>query len=348
MGTRIAAAAAALALVGAAAPAGALSEVAVVPVGPEPALVAVNPLTNRVYVAATGSKSGPGAPGDVVSIIDADLTPPAVVATVPVGVYPYGIDVNPLTNKVYVSNFGSGTVSVIDDAASPPTVKTIPGVVPGASGVAVNPITNLVYVVSKATGSLAVISGITDTILTTFPVTLPSKSPILVEVNPLLNRVYVPEWTGGVLHVLDGLTGAHLAAVGFPPFAFGSPLGGVAIHPRTQDVYVTNEKGGIYRVDGLTHALEAMAPVGVPPSKPFGTWGVEVNALKEHVYVAQFETNAVHVIDATTLAPLGVIFTGPTGTGPTSGPHFTALNPLDGKLYVTNELAGTVSVVTDP
>lgn len=328
------------------APARALTVAASVAVAPKPELIAVNPIKNFVYVASYGA-AGPG--GDLVTVLDASGPVPIAVGSIPVGVDPYGIDANPLTNKIYVANFGSGSVSVIDESIAPPSVKTIPGI-PKAAGVAVNVVTNRVYVVSAATGSLHVIDGLTDSVAAVVPVTTASKAPLLVEVNPVLNRIYVPEWLGGALHVLDGFTNTVVASIPLPPFAYGSVLGGVAIHPVTQDVYVTNEKGGVYLVNGLTHALKAMAPVGLPGALPFGTWGIEVNALKGHAYIAQFHTNTVHIVDAMTLAPLGFVATGPIPTppAPTSGPHFTALNPLDGKLYVTNELAGTVSVVTDP
>ena len=323
----------------------ALTVLSATAVGPKPALITVNPLTKKAFVAAPGA-TGPGSPGDVVTVLDTAVSPPAVTASIPVGVDPYGIDVNIVTNKVYVANVGSGTVSVINGLTSAVTATILS--IPGAAGVAVNPVTNRVYVMSTI-GAIFVINGVTDTLLgPPMPVIPPGKTAFLVEVNPVLNRVFVPEWIGGVLHVLDGLTLAHIAAVPLPPFGFGPTLGGVAVHPLTQDIYVTNEKGGLYRLDGFSHALLAMTPVGIPPALPFGTWGVEVDAVKSHVYVAQFETNSVHVFDATSLAPLGFVLTGPAGPGPTSGPHFTALDPLAGKLYVTNELASTVSVVSDP
>lgn len=322
----------------------ALAVAATVPVGSHPELVAVNPIKNFVYVASYGS---PGPGGDVVTVLNAAGPVPVPIGTIPVGVDPYGIDVNILTNKIYVANFGSGSVSVLNEATAPPTVTTIPGI-PGAAGVAVNSVTNLVYVIS-ATGTLFVINGLTDTIQAVTSLASPGSGTFLVEINPVLNRVYVPEYAGSELHVLDGLTLSPIATVsGFPPFAFGSPLGGVAVNPLTQDLYLTNEKGGIYLIDGLTHAIKDSAPIGIPGSLPFGTWGVEVNVLKGHVYVVQFHTNTVHVLNASTLDHLGFVATGPSTVSPTTGPHFSALNPLTGQLFVTNLLAGTVSVISDP
>ncbi|WP_445661805.1 hypothetical protein [Bacillus sp. FSL K6-0268] len=37
-----------------------------------------------------------------------------VVATIPVGMRPFGVGVNSLTNLIYIANYDSNTVSVID------------------------------------------------------------------------------------------------------------------------------------------------------------------------------------------------------------------------------------------
>src|SRR5262245_33111915 len=83
------------------------SVTATITVGAGPARVAVNPITNRIYVANQF--------GNSVSVIDG--TSNSVIATIPVGTGPVGIDVNPTTNRIYVANFGAGagnSVSVID------------------------------------------------------------------------------------------------------------------------------------------------------------------------------------------------------------------------------------------
>ena len=56
--------------------------------------MAVNPNTNRIYVANHDSNN--------VSVIDGASN--TVVATVAVGTGPYGVAVNPNTNRIYVAN----------------------------------------------------------------------------------------------------------------------------------------------------------------------------------------------------------------------------------------------------
>ena len=93
------------------------SVVATIQVGVFPWRVAVNPVTNLVYVA----NQGIGGTGDTVSVIDGDPASASfnqVVATIPVGATPptaLFVAVNPQTNRVYVVNQSDRTVSVIHD-----------------------------------------------------------------------------------------------------------------------------------------------------------------------------------------------------------------------------------------
>lgn len=72
-------------------------------VGQSPMAVAINPMTNILYVANSDSST--------VSVIDGKTS--KVSRSIPVIFWPVGIAVNPLTNKIYVINNG-GEVSVID------------------------------------------------------------------------------------------------------------------------------------------------------------------------------------------------------------------------------------------
>jgi len=57
-----------------------------------------------------------------VSVIDTATTPNTVVATVTVGLVPFGVAVTPDGKRVYVANSSSNTVSVIDTTTTPNTV----------------------------------------------------------------------------------------------------------------------------------------------------------------------------------------------------------------------------------
>jgi YVTN family beta-propeller protein len=118
-------------------------------VGNYPRGIGVNPLTNRIYVANSGS--------DNVSIIDG--LGDSVVATIGVGVHPYGIGVNSQTNRIYVANWYSNDVSVIDGSGDS-VVATI-GVGNEPWGVGVNPQTNRIYVSCPYDGTIWVLMDLT-------------------------------------------------------------------------------------------------------------------------------------------------------------------------------------------
>jgi YVTN family beta-propeller protein len=74
-------------------------------VGNYPRGIGVNPQTNRIYVANSGS--------DNVSIINGSGD--SVVTTIGVGNEPWGVGVNPQTNRIYVSCPYDGTIWVLLD-----------------------------------------------------------------------------------------------------------------------------------------------------------------------------------------------------------------------------------------
>src|SRR5438034_896025 len=121
---------------------------ATVSAGTHPWAVAVNPLTNKIYVVNQG--------GGNVTVVDGASNS---TSTVTVGAGPDAVAVNPVTNKVYVANHFSNNVTVIDGATSSTTTVTV-GTDPAA--VAVNPVTNKVYVTNSIGGTVTVIDGTTN------------------------------------------------------------------------------------------------------------------------------------------------------------------------------------------
>src|SRR5258708_35941208 len=100
---------------------------ATVAVGASPVAVAVNPVTNKIYVVNGNSAS--------VTVIDGATNATTTVAS---GSRPSAVAVNPVTNKIYVAN-GLNTVTVIDGATN--TTTTVAAGTNPVQG-AVNPQTN--------------------------------------------------------------------------------------------------------------------------------------------------------------------------------------------------------------
>lgn len=121
--------------------------------------VAVNPVTNKIYVPDV-SVSG------AVTVING--TTDTVTGSVAVGNSPISAAVNTATNRIYVTNKGDGSVSVINGATN--TVITTVAVGSGPLGIALSERHNLIYVVNENANTLSVIDGATNTVIDTITV----------------------------------------------------------------------------------------------------------------------------------------------------------------------------------
>jgi YVTN family beta-propeller protein len=279
----------------------------------------VNPTTNMIYACNSSINT--------LSVIDGSVN--TVIATVPVGVYPWGVAVNPSTNRVYVSNFGLGTgvstVSVLDGNTNT-IIATVP-VGDYARGVAVNPITNSVYVCNSSNNgtvnTLSVIDGGTNSVIDTVPVGVAGGYAIAV--NPTTNKVYFADSdsNSGSMSVLDGSTNTVIATVpvGFDPMA-------IAVNTITNMVYISNfASNSVSVLDGSTNTVIATVPVGVNPS------GVAVNPTTNLIYVSS-NSGMMNVLDGSTNS---IIATVPVGGGVK-----IAVNPTTNMVYVSG---GKLSVI---
>jgi len=208
---------------------------ATVDAGTLPYTVAVNPVTNKVYVANNKSSN--------VTVIDgADNS----TTTVAAGTKPYAVAVNPVTNKIYVTNEGSNNVTVIDGRDNS-TATVGAGTSPFA--VAVNPVTNKIYVANWGSANVTVIDGIDNS--TT--IIGAGTKPRAVAVNPLTKKIYVANEGSSNVTVIDGMDhSTTTVATGAQPRAVG-------VNPMANKVYVANL--GSANVTAITPARAVASPL---------------------------------------------------------------------------------------
>lgn len=115
------------------------------PAGTNPYSVAVNPATNKIYVANEGNSS--------VTVIDGATNTTTAIATENGAA---SVAVNPVTNKIYVTAPGYGVVTVIDGATNNTTTVAV-GSYPVS--LAVNALTNKIYVANQTAKTVTVIDG---------------------------------------------------------------------------------------------------------------------------------------------------------------------------------------------
>lgn len=251
-----------------------------------------------------------------------------VITTQMVGESPYGVAVNPVTNKKYVVNSTANSVSILD--ATNTVIKTVTvGTAP--HGVAVNPVTGFTYVTNLVSNTVSILDK-TDTVIKSVTV---GNDPFGVAVNPLTGFTYVPNSLDGTVSVLDATnTVVKTVSVGDNP-------GWVAVNEGNGTTYVSNSFSDTVSVLDRTNTVVDTVSVGRGPA------GVAVNQLTGIVYVANYSADTISVITPTI---------DPTGPGYYSypvtttidvwhGPVGVGVNPATGSVFVSNLSSNSVSVI---
>lgn len=253
--------------------------------GANPVAVAVNPITNRTYIA--------NQTGNTVTVINgAD----ASTTTINVGTTPLAIAVNTETNRIYVADQNSNNITVINGADNSTSTISI-GSEPLEIGV--NPVTNRIYV--AGTGGVNVINGADNSIITTIP-----GRHFSVSVNPVTNRIYAARETSGV-RVIKGADNSTTN------FVTNDQTNKVAVNPATNKIYVAGIV--LTQVDGAISQNPLFVQTSNPPRD------IVFNTQTDQVFVPIPDGNTVTVLTPTlnvaaplntTVAPSG--FTNNTTT----------------------------------
>ena len=216
-----------------------------IPIQPNAQSIAVNTVTNMVYVGQTPS-TGSFSEIDNVTVINGATN---ATTLIPAAFNPSAIAVNTVTNKIYIANETyeeqSGvypllflSLLVIDGATNTTTTLVFPEppAVPFQPQVAVNEATNLIYIYDCK--FLYVVNGTTNVV--TQPQLLPSggcSSPAAFAVNPITNMLYLLE--SGTLFVYNGETPNPTAAIPLGTSCFACSVYALVISTATNKVYVT-------------------------------------------------------------------------------------------------------------
>jgi YVTN family beta-propeller protein len=291
---------------------------ATVTAGARPWAIAVNPSTDKIYVANNISGS--------ITVINGFTNVPTSVV-VGTGTYPWAIAVNKDTNKTYVANNGNGTVSVIDGDNNVETITLAPGTFPYA--IALND--NKVYVANYSGRNISVIDIANANAVTTITV---GMNPVSIAVNG--SKVYVANKGSATVTVIDtaNANSTKNVGVGIAPAA-------IAVNADTNKVYVANSgnedpdnigsfiNGSFTVIDGETDIADTTELIA--GSSPVA---VAVNSITNKVYVSNRSLNTVTVIDgASGTSAAAVLGTTPVGVNPVA----IVVNPFNNRIYVANQ-----------
>jgi DNA-binding beta-propeller fold protein YncE len=191
--------------------------------------VAVNPTTDRVYVADTCA--------DRLVVIDGSSN--EMLISLPVGSYPDAVAFEPETNRIYVANAGEGSLWILDGTSHEliASVKVAEGPV---LGMAINQDTGYIYIVHSLVPGrhgLSVVDGQKGEIVATLAgdYSHPLEAAYAVAVDEKTNRLYLA--AEGELLVINGESHDLVAVIPTGAIAYNF---GLAVDQATGQVYVAD------------------------------------------------------------------------------------------------------------
>lgn len=283
-------------------------------IGTTLALMSAQALADKIYVAASGSSA--------INVIDS--TTNQVTASIPIS-SPGHIAISPDGKRAYVTG-GAGLVTL--DTATNSVIATTP--VPGRIAVALNASGTRAYV--TAGSYLAVVDTASLSVIAQIPI--PVHIATHVAVSPDGSRVYVGN-QDSLLYVIDATTNSIVTSI-----SVGNFIGEVAVHPAGTFVYAALiNSNTVAVIDSASNTIVAQVPVG-PGCTYCGPSTVAVDPLGEFVYAPAQGNFVLYTIRTSDHAVVGTA--PPTGNYPIS----SAIHPDGKRLYVTNFIDGTLSMIS--
>ncbi len=300
----------------------------------------VTPDQSRLYIADYTD--------NLVNVVDTSLN--ALLTTIPVGQGPNAVAITPNGQFGYVANAVDTTVSVFSVASNTLVTTIQTGI--QAENIAVTPDGKSVYIAGVG-NSMAVISTSTNTVSSTFTLSVPSgDTAACCLFGPLLN----PSGTlGYVVQNFSQTTPGSVSVISLPSntTVASIPLGiapfDAAITPDGTRLYVVNfGSNSVSVIDTASNTVIATVPVGTGPQSvgitPDGTLAYVANTGSSTLSIIQTSTNTViNTVPMTT--PFGILI--PSPPVPSAAPVLT-LSPVNvifnGQPLGTRSTAQTIGV----
>ena len=239
------------------------------------------------------------------------------------GSFPIGIDINPISNKLYVANQFSNTISVIDIEKSEVEKNIDVGNSP--YDVDVNPFSNRIYTSNRDSDTISVIDGFNNKELTKVSV---DDSPLGIGINLATSWIYVANFNSKTITVIDAIENQVIKTLKYASLPYD-----IVINPHTNKVYVSDlGKDSVLVLDGNNNSLVSTIPVGSKPSV------LAINTQTDTIYVSNFQNDSVSVINGTSNKIETNIKVGDSPVG-------IAVNPRTNKIYVDNLKDNSISVI---
>jgi len=276
----------------------------------DPMTMAVNPFTNRLYIAGDGVEVVDQKSNNVLQTISVGGGSLSDIAIDPVRRMAYVFDESSTAGPaLYALNLTNNTIanSLVTNSGYPPPM------------LALNPVTNRLYVELPSGITVYDASSLAQIALIPYSQAGP---PAQIAVNPATNRIYMLyNLFPGFMQVIDGKTNTTITTItGLAELAIS-----LDIDPFRNLIYVSGQLGQVSAVNGATNTL--ITTINNIPGQP---GGISVDPANQKVYLANSGLNEVQVIDEATNTLESTTI--PVG----NDPYNTAIDYVHGLLYVAN------------
>ncbi len=315
-----------------------------IPVGEYPYAIAVNCVTNKIYVTNRGNRAPNGAltVDGTVTVIDGATNVTTSIDILVKG--PLGIVVDSVTNKVYTvdaDSFHNGNYVTIINGMTNAITNTIGiGEYFANPMIAINPTTNKIYVV-KDGDDVVVIDGATNATAT---ISGTGSGPLAV--NPLTNMIYSAQGINVI--AINGATNVVTTIVKAPIIngsageIFGGPL---VVNPVTNMTYLISSVpfegtpdgmiDGILVINGATNVTSTLV---LDVQAETCNYAMAINPVANEICITDYCTGIADVISQVSINPFQYPLLTPE-------PDAIVINPATNATYVTNEDSGTVAII---
>jgi serine/threonine-protein kinase len=217
---------------------------------------------------------------NVVGVLDTATN--AFIATVPVGVRPFALDVTPDGKKVYVPNHDSGSITVIDTATNN-VINTIK-VAPNPHWVDISADGKTLYAANHESNVVSMIDTTTDKVLTTVPVGQSPHSILRHPTKPLLFNV---NYDSNSMSVIDTNTNKVIKTVP------------TASHPQDITLSADGEHIYIAAVDDNAIQVFSMKTMSIVSRVPVGKAPTSVSVSRDgrQAYVTNLNDGTVTILN---------------------------------------------------
>ena len=252
----------------------------------------------------------------------------------PVGPGPYGMAYDPAAHRTFVAVSGANSVAVVDDQGR--VVGEVP-IGAAADFVAFDQANSFLYASLVGENSIVLVNMTTFAVAASVSV---STGAGWMTYDPASQSVYAVNREANTVSVISGTAVVKTIALSGLPFA-------AAFDPADGDVYVTNNAGAVFVIDGTSASVVATVQVGEPTSNLLG---IAYNPSDRMMYVTSNSDDEVFILNGT--KPAGSIagFSGPTGIAfSASAPEMFVVNSGNGTLTATwSGASSTVKVGSNP